>query len=72
MQAEIFLLSVGLAVISGLRLCATGHRWKLGDETTSPKEDVPVSVFPAVDLMTFCKNRAEQKFTNELKEGIRA
>lgn len=72
MQAKIFLLSVGLRIILCLLLCATGHRWKLSDETTSSKEDVSVFVFPVVDLMTFCKNRAKQKFTSELKEDIRA
>lgn len=72
MQAKLFMLPVGLRVILGLLLCSTGHRWKLSDETTSPKEDVSVTVFSAMDLMTFCKNRAEQKITYELKEGIRA
>lgn len=69
-QAKIFLLPVGLTIILGLIPCVTVHRWKLVDETTSPKEDVPVSVFTTVYPMTFCKNRAEQKFTYELQEGI--
>lgn len=72
MQAKMPFLSVGLKVILGLLFCATGHRWKFTGETTSPKEDVSVSMFPAVNLMTFCNNRAEQKFNYELKEGIRA
>jgi len=62
-RAELPLLLPGLAVTLGLLLCAAGRRWKLSGETTSPEEDVSVPGFPAVDLMTFCKNRAAQKLT---------
>lgn len=47
-------------------------RGNLVTKSPSSKEDVSATMFPTVDLMSFYKNRAEQKFACELKEGIRA
>lgn len=72
MKAKMLFLSVGLKVISGLLFVPLVTGGNLLTKPPPPKEDVSVSMFPTVDLMTFCKKRSEQKFNYELKEGIRA
>lgn len=57
------LQSGGPETIWGLLLCSPGHGWKLGDGTSSPEQDVSVTVLPAVDPVTFRKSTAQHKFT---------